>query len=54
MKYNPHLCVGSIAKEEWNLQSYPEPAGSTPINFGNVSNCAPFWKTFVKSKWVMR
>ena len=54
MKYNPHLCVGSITKDEWNLQSHPEPAGSIPITIDNISNCAPFWKTFVKSKWVMR
>ena len=42
MKYNPHLCVGSITKDEWNLQSHPEPAGSTPITIGNISICAPF------------
>ena len=37
----------------WDPQSNYEPAGSDPITTGNISKCAPFWKTFAKSKWVM-
>ena len=49
--YNPHPCVGSIPKDEWNLQSHPEPAGSTPITIGNISNCAPFLENICE-KWM--
>ena len=52
--YNLQSSIGSIPKTEWDIESHPEPAGSTPITTGNISKCASFWRTFVKSKWAMK
>ena len=30
-----------------------EPAGSEPVATGNISSCADFWRSFVRSSWVM-
>jgi len=51
-----HPCVGPSLNDSWNTISHHEPAGSFPITNSSISNkCASFsWKTFVKSKWVMR
>ena len=43
-----------LPHNDWDLQPNFEPAGSEPITIGNISKCASFWRTFVKSKWVMR
>ena len=31
-----------------------EPAGSEPLATGSVTQCAEFWRTFVRSSWVMQ
>jgi hypothetical protein len=45
--------VGLLPHDDWDLQSNFERVGSEPITNGNISKCASFWRTFVKSKWVM-
>jgi hypothetical protein len=49
-----HPCVGPLPNGAWNTTSHHESAGSSPITTGNISKRASFWRTFVKSKWVMR
>jgi len=38
---------------DWDPQSNYEPASSEPMTTCSISKCASFWRTFVKSKWVM-
>jgi hypothetical protein len=47
-----HL-LGPFLADDWDPKSHYEPASSEPIHTGRISNCAAFWRTFVKSKWVM-
>jgi hypothetical protein len=39
--------------DDWDLQPNFEPSGSEPITTDKISKYASFWRTFVKSKWVM-
>ena len=38
---------------DWELDVPFEPAGSEPLATGNVTKCATFWRTLVKSPIVM-
>jgi len=38
---------------DWELDVLLEPAGSEPLATGNVTKCAAFWRTFVKSPIAM-
>ena len=45
--------VGLLPHDDWDPQSKYEPAGSEPITTDNIFKGTSFWRTFVKSKWVM-
>jgi hypothetical protein len=45
--------VGLLPHDDWDLQSNFKLAGSEPITIGYISKCASFWRTLVKSKWIM-
>ena len=49
------LCVGGEGREDWisNPDLVCEPVGSGSIATGSVTANASFWRTFVKSSWVM-
>ena len=47
----PH--VGLLSHGVLDPQSFHELVSSEPITTGSISQCASFWRTFVKSKWVM-
>ena len=49
------LCVGGKGKEDWisNPDLVCEPVGSGSIATGSVKANASFWRSFVKSSWVM-
>ena len=52
----PTHLVRTCIDLHWELDYEPphEPAGSEPVATGSVSKCATFWRSFVRSSWVMR
>ena len=47
------LAAGTLSDAEEDLDEAHEPAGSEPVATGRVSECAPFWRSFVRSGVVM-
>ncbi len=44
----------AVTHEELDVELPCEPAGHGEIATGSVSNCSPFWRTFVRSHVVMQ
>ena len=47
------MAAGTLSDAEEDLDGAYEPAGSEPVATGRVSECASFWRSFVRSGVVM-